>query len=299
MNIIKTLPITFLLLFPFFTYSQISGNQAYGNNYNSYNSSDRNKALQSIRTTDSTLVISTRVLMNKEPDFYFVSLGISQEGKTIQEGLDLINGRIDNLTNKLNSIGVKKKDYYVDFVSQAKIYDYKIGEKQAEQFDDGFEIKKNIIIKLNDLDKFDQLIELASEQKIFDIIKVDYRNDDVNSVYSEMYKTSIELIENKKKLYLTTNTQKVFDKQRIVSDNFYSIYPNSQYKKYQAYETSDLNVYTKNYSANYIKKELRKSTTFYYDGAEISGFDKILNADNPTIGIQYFLELTIVYEITE
>ena len=296
MNIFKILPITLLLILPLLTAAQISGNQVYGNNYNS---SDRNKALQSIRTTDSTLFISTRVLMNKEPDFYFVSLGISQEGKTVGEGLNLINSRIDNLTKKLSSIGVEKEDYYVDFVSQAKIYDYKIGKQQAEQFDDGFEIKKNIIIRLRDLGSFDKLIELASEQNIFDIIKVDYRNDDVNSIYAEMYKASIELIENKKKWYLTTNTQKMSDRQRIVSDNFYSIYPDSQYKKYQAYETSDLDIYNKNDAANYLKKELRKSTTFYYSGAPISGFDKIINADNPIIGIQYFMELTMMYEITD
>lgn len=297
MKLLKLFLFSFFVLFCFTGFSQIGGNQIYSNT--NYSSTDKTKALQSIRTTDSTLTISTRVLLNKEPDFYFVSLGVSQEGKTVKEGLNLINDRINNLTKNFNSIGIKKDDYYIDFVSQTKIYDYTIDEDRAEQFEDGFEIKKNLIIKLSDLNRFDKLIELASEQDIYDIIKVDYRNNDVNSIYTEMYNASTKIIDDKKELYLKTNSNKVYEKQRITSDNFYSIYPNSQYKKYQAYETSDVNVYSKSYTANYIKKQVKKSTTFFYDGAEISGFDKIINSNNPTVGIQYFLELSIIYEITK
>ncbi len=103
------------------TQAQISGNQVYGNNNRYNSSSDRTRTLQSIQTTDSTLLISTRVLLNRVPDFYFVVLGVSQEGKTVKEGLVAINARIDRLIKSLGSIGVKQGEHYVDFVSQVKI----------------------------------------------------------------------------------------------------------------------------------------------------------------------------------
>ena len=296
MKLRKTVVVLSSMLFCCNTYSQISGNQVYGNNYSS---SDRSKVLQSLKSTDSTLIISARVLLNKQPDFYFVSLGISQQGKSVKEGLTTINNRIENLSKGLNSMGIKKSDYYVDFVSQAKIYDYNVQGNKAEQFEDGFEIKKNIIIKLDNLKQFDNLILLASEQEIYDIIKVDYRNNDVNSIYKEMYNAAVKIVEDKKELYSKTNSNKEYTKQRLLSDSFYSTYPNSQYKKYQSAESSDLNYLNKNYSTNYLKKELRKSTTFFYDGAEISGFDKVINATNPTVGIQYFLDISMIYEIVK
>ncbi|MGC1471602.1 MAG: SIMPL domain-containing protein [Psychroserpens sp.] len=136
--------------------------------------------------------------MNKVPDFYFIYVGVSQEGKTVKEALSLINGRIANLTKNLNSIEIEKKDYYIDLISQARLYDYKLDKNNAEQYDDGFEIKKNVIIKLNDINQFDKLVEIAAEQRIYDIIKVDYNNSEMNSIYKEMYGASIEIIQNKK-----------------------------------------------------------------------------------------------------
>ncbi len=156
-----------------------------------------------------------------------------------------------------------------------------------------------MIVRLDNLARFDELISLASEEEIYDLVKVDYRNEDIPSIYREIYEASIKLVNDKKERYLQTNSRKTYPAQRIVADNFYSIYPNSQYKKYQAYETSDLSAFSKRYSDDYLKKEVRKATTFFYDGAEISGVDQILNADDPVVGIQYFLELSVIYELVE
>jgi hypothetical protein len=67
-------------------------------------------------------------------------------------------------------------------------------------------------------------------------------------------------------------------------------YPKNLYKQYnEAFETSLVNSY---YSSSYIKKEVRKERTFYYDGIDTEiGFDKIIDEILPVVGIQYVLEL--------
>jgi len=54
-----------------------------------------------------------------------------------------------------------------------------------------------------------------------------------------------------------------------------------------------------NYSSGYqlVKKEERKAKTYFYEGINYSGFDKVINNANPEIGIQYILNLSVKYDL--
>jgi hypothetical protein len=52
-----------------------------------------------------------------------------------------------------------------------------------------------------------------------------------------------------------------------------------------------------NTTENYVKKLERKSKTFYYEGVDYSGFDKVINHANPTVGIQYIFNLSVKYKL--
>jgi len=68
------------------------------------------------------------------------------------------------------------------------------------------------------------------------------------------------------------------------------------YKQYnEAFESSYVNNY---YGSSYLKKEVRKERTFYYDGIESEiGVDKIIDDISPMIGIQYVIEVVITYDL--
>lgn len=281
--------------------AQIGGNQVYGNsNYNNnYNIGYNNNSIQkkTVFSTDSTLTITTHILMNKEADNYLLTVGVNQESKTVIECNTKINQRIKNLKKDLLLLKVLEEHLYIDFISQTKIYDYEVNEKESKQMQTGFEIKKNIVIQLDDIDKIDQLIEMCAKQEIYDIIKVEYVDNDINQSYEEMYNHALSFIDSRKRMYMKSNSKKLNGEMSIVGDNFYSVYPKTQYKKYEAFESSSLSVHTNNYSSHYIRQEARKNKTFYYDGVQVSGFDKIINSKTPKIGIQYIMSLTMVFEL--
>ncbi|MEM1137635.1 MAG: SIMPL domain-containing protein, partial [Bacteroidota bacterium] len=229
------LSVSTLLILPQVSFSQRSGNQVYGNN-NYYNNKTIS-SLESVYSTDTSLVISSKILLNKAPDLLVVSLGIQEEGKTVKICNEAITARINKLFENLKSIEIKKEDFYVDFISQAKLYDFETAQNKIEQFEKGFEIKKNIIIRLNKPSDFDKLIELCAEQEIYDIIKADYINTEVEKIYSEMYNEGVKIVEWKKKRYLQNSNQTMLSSSRIKKDQFYSIYPKTQYKQYEAVES--------------------------------------------------------------
>jgi len=181
------------------TFAQVSGNQAYGNGYDDGRNGNKNYV---ILQGDSAIVISANILLNSPADVYVVTLALSQDGKTIIECNDLIKKQIDDFKSSLKKLGVTEKDMYVDFISQTKIYDYTISGKTAEQVENGFEIKKNVTIRLNNPGDFDQLMIIASQHDIYDLVKVDYIINDTRKIYTQMMTAAADIINQKKQIYL-------------------------------------------------------------------------------------------------
>lgn len=80
------------------------------------------------------------------------------------------------------------------------------------------------------------------------------------------------------------------------TETFTTLFPKTQYKTYQAYESSEIQT-NSNSRNQYLKKVERKNKTFYYDGMSSAGSDKILNANQTEVGIQYLITLTVNYKI--
>lgn len=296
MNFLKCISITFLTLLTGLSYGQVAGNQVYNNHHNYGNSVSAQKA--SVYTTDSTMVITTKILMNKVADYYLLTIGAHQEAKELNLCNQKINERIQKIIDGLKEIEIGSEDVYIDFITQTKIYDHEITSNETKQYENGFEIKKNVIIRMKSLDKLDSIISLCAAQKIYDIVNVEYINTNLNDTYNEMFDEAILLIESRKRRYLKVGSYKPTGIKRLVSDNFFSLYPKSQYKQYEAYESSNVSIHNRNYSHEYIAKEARKHKTFYYNGAPISGFDKVINPTSPEVGIQYVLTISMVYELS-
>jgi uncharacterized protein YggE len=268
----------------------MSGNAVYGSNSN--RREIQNSSGFSI--SDNTLSFKVKVLLNKKADQYVITLGLNEEAATVENCNTQINQRIANFTSKINKAGIKKDAIYVDFISQTKIYDYTLSANKAEQFEKGFELKKNIIITVSSLKNIDMLVETASAFKIYDIIKIDYLSNNSSEIYAELLTEALKIAETKKNNYL-----KAFSKKSVgtptATDEFIVITPETQYKNYKAFESSEFESYSNN--ASVLKKIARKNNTFYYDGISPAGMDKVINGETPEVGIQYFLTLTINYKL--
>ena len=92
------------------------------------------------------------------------------------------NLRIVGFTEKFATIGIKKDAYYVDFISQTKIYDDAVASNNAEQFGKRFEFKKNIIMATKSLKNIDEIIEMANQFKIYDSIKIGYFSNNSSKI---------------------------------------------------------------------------------------------------------------------
>ena len=290
--IIVTLLLTFSV-----SQAQISGNQIYGNNSyngNNYNQSNLpNNAVVSIN--DNHLTVTVKLLQNKKADGFVITLGLNEEDETVSGCSKKINARIDGFLDKIKTLGIKKENVYIDFISQTKIYDFEVSGLNSEQVDKGFEIKKNIIITTSNVNSLEKLIALASDFEIHDVIKVDYFNSDTNAIHNALFDEALVLAEAKKIRYMKSFGKRIVGTPNA-TEEFATVFPETQYKTYQAFETAEIQTNYNNRSP-YLKKIARKNKTFYYDGISSAGFDKVINPNQTEVGIQYVLTLTMTYKI--
>lgn len=300
----KTILILFTSLFFTLSFAQIGGNQLYGNtdysnSYQKNNSVSLANLKPKILTNENSITLDISILNHVQADYYMVTFGVNEENLSVELCNTQINKRIENFIRSIEKLGIKKSEVYVDFISQTKIYDH-ISEAEGEkvniqQVDVGFEIKKNIIFKLKNIELFDQLVELASKQKIYNIINVEYYADNQDKIYDEMLVEAIS-IQKKRIKHLNLN-EKEWDLVPEFTISFSSVQPGNQYKSYRAYESGTIS-YNNYYNNNtlVVQKEERKSRTFYFDGLPTDGFDKVMNASSPIVGLQYVMNVQIVYK---
>lgn len=273
---------------------QIGGNQLYQNQSINYN---RNAVeTKSIYSTDSTLVVTSKVLLNKKAEFYVITIGVNSFAKTVIEANQRTNNKIEKIIDNVKKLGITKNDLYVDFISETKMYDHTITDREIKEYFDGFSIRKNLIIKTTEISNIDKIIDHCSEQEVYDIVKVDYKSEDLERINQELFDEALKISKTKVERFSKNSSIQFTKNYKIVSELFKIHYPKNLYKQYnEAFETSLVNSY---YSSSYIKKEVRKERTFYYDGIDTEiGFDKIIDEILPVVGIQYVLELVIIYDL--
>ena len=277
--------------------AQISGNQVYGkNNYNGNNYNQESLPNNSkVSINDNVLSVSVKILLNKKADGFVMTLGLNEEDETVAGCSKKITARITGFIEKMKSVGVKKENVYIDFISQTKIYDFEVNGMNSKQIEKGFEIKKNIIVSTSNVTSLEKIIALASDFEIHDVIKVEYYNNETDAIHNSLFDEALVLAEAKKVRYM-----KAFGKRIIGTPNateeFATVFPKTQYNTYQAFETAEIQTNYNNRSP-YLKKIARKNKTFYYDGISSAGFDKVINPNQTEVGIQYVMTITMHYKI--
>lgn len=283
------------LFFPFLTLffsqyiiCQVSGNVNYQNqNRNVNNIIDINFP------PSEGIVISIKGLANVKADSYTAIFSTTQTGKTTKEVNELLDQRIEN---SLNEIKLKKGvETFVDMISFVPVYEYEVekkvfNRKTYNEVPVGFELKKNIHIKFSDPNQLNEFISILSNYEIYDLVRVDYFSNALETIKKEMMNKAKLLIQEKIKNYEVLLGETFVNAEKRIADDFVVNLPVEMYKSYEAYNSSSLNLKR---SANV--NQTSKSTTLYYQPVFNKEFDFIVNPTvlEPVIQIQYEVKIFI------
>ncbi|MFY9232937.1 MAG: SIMPL domain-containing protein [Fimbriimonadaceae bacterium] len=218
--------------------------------------------------------IEASVLMNVLADEYVAVFGINEEGKTLDEARQKMEGAIRTFTASLRQMKLNPADYYVDFVAQNRIYGYvPAGDNAVREVVVGFEIKKNVIIRYKDKTLIDQITEAASKSGIFDLVKVDYVVKDIEAVQTRLVTEAARILKRKMEEQERLLGVKVGQFTGNSAPNFSIYYPADMYDSYVAQESESMEGWRQNFTI----QRARKPRTFYFNGLTAKDFDSVIN----------------------
>jgi uncharacterized protein YggE len=279
--------------------AQTSGNISYGGAGGRARAEQNERAQRTISKEDlppdNSMFVDVDVLINVKPDEYVAVFGIAQEGASIEEANGKMNAVVKQFTDSLKPLHIRDSDIYVDFITQPKIYGYEVGENVAREKITGFELKKNVSIHYVDRDLLDKLVAVAAKAQIYDLIKVDYVVKDTSAVQSRLLDEASEIIKQKVASYQKLLGVKTEPPISVYAERPAIYYPSSMYDSYTAAESESL-TRPPNLS-KYTIERARKTTTFYFNALDGSGFDKVINPVVIEPVVQFTLYLKVKYEV--
>ncbi len=275
-------------MFSQFIMAQASGNVNYQNQpYYAKNTINVNFP------SEEGILASVKGLANVKADTYTAIFSTTQTGKTTKEVNELLDQRIDKV---LSEIKLKKGvETFVDMISFVPVYEYEaekkvFSRKTYNEVPAGFELKKNIHIKFTDPNQLNDFISILSNNEIYDLVRVDYFSNALETIKKEMMNKARLLIQEKIKNYEVLLGETFTNAEKRIADDYIVNLPVEMYKSYEAYNSSSLNLKK---SANV--NQVSKSTTLYYQPIFNKEFDFIINPAvlEPVIQVQYEVKIFI------
>lgn len=292
----KILLVSFLSLFSFAICPQLYG-QAAGNAVYS-NTTPYNANVQMPRITflsDTVMLLSADVLMNVPANSYTLIIGASQVAENLEQCNTLLNERLAQLTQGVKRLGIDDKNVNIDFISQVPVFEYdiekKLFSKTYNEVPRGFELKKNVHINYARSEQLDDILTIAAQSEIYDIVKVDYVVDNIEAVYDSLRVVAVRVITKKAESYRKLGIKFDRNDYQLVAEDSRSSYPSERYKTYTAYNPPSLSAVKKGTVVN-----APKSQTIYYDKIPNNDFDAVINSKviEPVAQFMYSVQVKYV-----
>jgi len=233
--------------------------------------------------------IDAKILTSVDTKEYVAVFGLAQEADNLQAANKKLQDQIAAFQRGLSALGIRPDDTYVDFITQNRVYDYVVKGSTAREKIAGFQIKENFAIRFKEHTLLDQIVPLAAQGGIFDLIKVDYVTSDLTALRAQMIAEAQKIIKQKEEAYTKLGLK--LTPESVSTENFDTFQPFEAYNSYKAYETGSVD-------ENYRTVERRKNSTFFFEPLAPGKFDLVLTPIGLEPHVQCTYYLRVKYHVT-
>jgi len=274
------------------TIAQVSGNEIYSKK-KTYSEVPRTSFIQ-----ENEIILEANVLYNSIAESYVVIFNLNQVGETAEIASQLIDTRVEGVKQSIIKLGINERDIYIDMLTFVPEYEYevqkKIFSKTFNEVPKGFRIQKNIHIKYTDSRLLDKMVAICAKHEIYDLVKVEYFNQNSNAYYDTLRKEAKKILKAKLNNYkeLGINIESAFKR---LAENTFVKYPGEQYASYKAFNSSSMEALKKNSGVTQVKK----TSSFYYKPVSYKNYDLVINPLITEPVIQYAYSIRMRLELNK
>ncbi|MGE3799570.1 MAG: SIMPL domain-containing protein [Candidatus Kapaibacterium sp.] len=262
-----------------------------------------NRSASRFAVTDSTLVLDVSALMNVPADEYVAIFALEQVAPTADSATHLMNERIEKLVNEVKRYGVGEADLHVDVVSQIPMYSYQVEQKlYSHTFNEipvGFSLRKNIHIRYAKPEVLEELVAVAAQQEIYDIVKVEYIVRDVAAAYDSLRSVAITAIQKKVKDFERLGVQ-ITQAPPIILEGSGATTPVERYVSFSAFGSTSITASDAGREALYGSVKVNpadKPKTIYHNRIPFTSYDVVVNPSVVEPAVQFTYQLAVQYRL--
>ncbi|MFK8161197.1 MAG: SIMPL domain-containing protein [Lewinella sp.] len=238
--------------------------------------------------------MTVNALSNQQADAHIAIFSVFQSGKTAKGVNQAMNQRLEAVTKSLEALGIDEDDVYIDMVNFLPTYAYNeekkiFSKKTLTEVPTGFNLQKNLHVRYRKAELLDQVITVAAEEEIYDIIKVDYAVNEPQKIYEELRKMAFEHLDGIKEQY-AQNGIALDTALQHAAESAWVVYPGERYETYSAHASQKL---TKQEAANAVVTKVDKPTLSFYQAIPANDYDLVINPDllEPAAQFTYSLKV--------
>ncbi len=280
-------------------FSQIAGNVIESNP--NYQSRQVELALNPAYNYNYSNQLEASVMMNVKATGYVAIFSLSQNGKTVDEAETAMRQRTDFFTQFLKQNGVADAQIFIDPISMLPTYETELQEKKySKTFNEvptGFEIKKNVHISFKEQSAINALVSMAAKAEIYDMVKVEYSVDDLESVYSNLRNEALNILVSKK---MNMERAGIYSRFVNIGEKQGSAYPAERYIQFAAAKTGmspQFIQYKEKKPTTVTYNYAEKNRTLFYDKVSDKQFDKVINPVVNEPMVQVYVSLKGQFQI--
>ena len=245
-----------------------------------------------------------KALMNVSAFTYVATFNVSQVGSDLKDVVSKSDDRISRFINELKRQGIDTNNITVDMISLIPVYDYEVEKrlfsKTYNEIPVGFELQKNILIKYDKSSKLDIIVKSAVTNEIYDLVKVDYYVDNIESIKDTLRKKTLAYFEEKLKDLSALGVD--FDSlYTVFSEDYQTIMPHSKYENYIAFSRPSIDA-AQGKSFFGVESKVRRSgklKTMFYNPVSFKDFDIVINPVILEPVVQFTYSINIKFIIKE
>ena len=245
-------------------------------------------------TPNAYITIDVKALNNIVADAYTAVFNVVQIGETSEETNRLMNESVAKIKNELVSIGIPSKDFVIDVISFAPVYETvverKLFSKKYREIPKGFELQQNIHVRFTKVNQFEKILSAFAKNEVYNLVKVDYFINNIEAVYTKLRAEILKVLKEKQKFYGDMGFD-LSNYKPIIADMKYCYFPKEFYKNYQAFNSISMEAIKKKKGVLKAKKQ----TSYYYDPLSFKDYDIVINPSIVEPVIQIGMEIKLQY----
>lgn len=241
--------------------------------------------------------LSVKVLNNQQADGFVAVLNLTQMAATVEATKRILTDRYKGFVQGAQTAGIPKENIQLETIGMRPVYASKDKSfsKTNNETPKAFEMQQNIYIRYQDKNKLAEVLFVAAQFEIFDLLRIDCYLQNQTTLLRDMQQqaighlvTEIELLQEKLGLDLESGYRVVAEKRRV-------FYPHQHRFTQTAEGQLSLGLpLEKGQSSDAYKTEMKHSQSIGQQD-----FDIVLQPDMLQPEVQLVYEMKIQVEIKD